>query len=371
MKSDVFFISARVTGGKGLRHAFGDLIEHIGLAMIDRGDQVAVKVHFGDDGTTRYVRPMFSREVVDRVRARGASPFLTDTLTLYKGARSTAPSHLELAIRNGFGFAQVNAPLIIADGLLSRDVREVDLEGRGKHFDTVRIAAAAQEADALICLSHFKGHLAAGFGGTLKNLSMGLGSRAQKQAMHADVRPRLGDPAECIGCGECAEICPVDAVLVSDGTAEFDHDTCVGCAECIAACPEDALTLQWSSTPAALQEKMVEVAAGALASKRGKVLFFNFVLDVTPDCDCFPFSDTPVVPDVGVLASTDPVAIEQAAYDLITAQPSLPGSKLDGTVGPGEDKFRALYPSIDSTRQLKYAEELGLGTRDYELQKIG
>jgi hypothetical protein len=346
------------------------LVDAVGLDVVSPGDEVAIKVHFGDDGTTRFLRPMFAREVVDRVVERRGVPFLTDTLTLYKGARSSAPRHLALAIRNGFGFAQVGAPLIIADGLRSRDVREVDLAGRGKHFGTVRIAAAAHEADALVCISHVKGHLAAGFGATLKNLSMGLGSRAQKQAMHADVKPRLVDRADCVGCGDCAEICPAEAALVVDGVAEFDHDACIGCAECIAACTEGAIALEWGGTADALQEKMVEVAAGALASKRGKAVFFNFVVDVTPDCDCFPFSDTPIVPDVGVLASLDPVAVEQAAYDLVTGEPSLPGSKLDGKVGAGEDKFRALYPAIDPTRQIVYAEELGLGSRDYRLHRV-
>ncbi len=367
--SDVFMVNARVEKNRGLLHKFGDLVDRVGLEVAGEGDLVAVKVHFGDDGTTRYVRHGFARVVVDRLKARGASPFLTDTCTLYKGPRSSAPSHLELAIRNGFGFAQVNAPLVIADGLRSKDYAEVEVGL--KHFASVRIGKAAHEADALVCLSHFKGHLAAGFGGTIKNLSMGLGTRSQKQQMHASVRPTMKDPGKCIGCGDCAEICPADAVEVRDGRAWFDHEACEGCAECITTCTEGALDILWNSGPDDLQEKMVEVAAGALRNKAGRAVFFSFVLEVTPDCDCFPWSDTPIVQDVGILASRDPVALEQASVDLVNAEPGLRGSKLASAFEPGADKLRDLYPAIDWSRQLAYAEELGLGSRAYRLVAVG
>ncbi len=366
--SDVFFVNARVENNRGLLHKFGDLVDRVGLDFISENDLVAVKVHFGDAGTTRYVRPMFSRKVVDRLRERKAHPFLTDTCTLYKGHRSAAPTHLALAVRNGFGYAQVDAPLIIADGLRSHDFAEVEVGL--EHFDSVRIGSAVHDADALVVISHFKGHLAAGFGGTIKNLSMGLGNRQMKQRMHASVRPRLAKDDACIACGVCEEVCPSDAVEIRDGRAWFDDDACVGCAECITTCPEGALDILWNEGPAGLQEKMVEVAAGALASKKGKALFFNFIVEVTPDCDCFPFSDTPFVQDVGILASTDPVAIEQAAVDLVNAQPGLPGSKLNSAMKPGEDKLRALYPSVPWERQLEYAEEVGLGNRAYDLIEV-
>lgn len=368
-ESDVFIVSARADKNRGLQHKFGDLVDRAGLDLAGKGDLVAVKVHFGDDGTTRYVRPGFSRVLVDRLKARGAQPFLTDTCTLYKGPRSNAPSHLELAIRNGFGFAQVNAPLVIADGLRSKDYVEVPVGLR--HFDKVRIGRAAYEADALVCISHFKGHLAAGFGGTIKNLSMGLGTRSQKQQMHASVRPTMSDPDKCIGCGDCAEICPADAVEIRDGRAYFDHDACEGCAECITTCTEGAVDIQWNAGPEDIQEKMVEVALGALKSKAGRALFFSFVLEVTPECDCFPWSDTPIVQDVGILASRDPVALEQASVDLVNAEPGLRGSKLTKAFEPGSDKFRDIYPKVDWRRQLEYAEEVGLGSRAYRLVPVG
>jgi uncharacterized Fe-S center protein len=366
--SDVFFVTARAEANKGLLHKLGVLVDRVGLECVGKGDLVAVKVHFGDDGTTRYVRPAFAGCVVEKIKRRGGKPFLTDTLTLYKGPRSSAPSHLELAIRNGFGFAQVGAPLVIADGLRSRDAEEVEVGL--KHFKSVRIAAAIHQADALVCLSHFKGHLLAGFGGTIKNISMGAGTRAMKQKMHASVRPRLDDPEACAGCGECRDICPADAVEIRDGRAWFDDDACQGCAECITACPEDALRILWNEHPAAVQEKMVEVAAATLRPKRGKAVFFNFVIEVTPDCDCFPFSDTPIVQDVGILASRDPVAIDQASVDLVNAQAGLPGSKISSAFAPGADKFRDILPSTDWTRQLEYAAEIGLGERAYRLVDV-
>jgi len=367
-KATVYYVPARVAHNRGLVQRFGALVDRMGLGMVSDGDTVAVKVHFGDDGTTAYVRPQFARKLVDRLKGRGGAPFLTDTCTLYVGRRKEAVSHLELALENGFSYATVAAPLVIGDGIRSRDVAEVAVGGR--HFDTVRYASAVHHSDALCCISHVKGHLAVGFGGTIKNLSMGLGSRAMKQAMHADVKPQI-EEEKCEACGECVEICPADAVELYEGVARFDHALCIGCAECIAVCDPGALRFLWNERADLIQEKMVEVAEGVLAQKVGKVAFYNFVVEVTPDCDCFPWSDNPIVNNVGVLASTDPVAVDQASADLINAARGLPGSRLPDEGHPrGADKFRALYPEIDWSRQLAYAEERGLGTRGYELVEV-
>jgi uncharacterized Fe-S center protein len=373
MTAKVFFVSSRVSNNRGVIQRFGDLVDRLGLEMIEAGETVAVKVHFGDNGTSAFVRPQFARKVVDRVKAQGAHPFLTDTCTLYFGRRRHAVGHLELALENGFSYATVAAPLIIADGVRSRDVVEVPAPGGATHFTSVKYASAVHHADALLVLSKAKGHLATGFGGALKNLSMGLGSKAMKQAMHATVRPEL-DEARCEACGECVEVCAEDAVVLEEGIARFDHEACVGCAECIAVCPCGALKLLWNASPAAIQEKMAEVAAAALARKAGKVAFYNFLLEVTPDCDCFPWSDNPVVNNIGVLASTDPVAIDQASADLVNAAPGLASSKLGddpAALAAGADKWRVLYPKIDWTVQLAHAEALGLGTRRYELVELG
>jgi hypothetical protein len=358
-----------VIKNRGLIQRFADLVERLGLTMVRPKDSVAIKVHFGDNGTTAYVRPQFARKLVDRVKAHGAFPFLTDTCTLYPGRRRHAVGHLELALENGWSYATVAAPLVIGDGIGSRDVVTAPVEGR--HFSEVRYASAVHHADSLLCISKAKGHLAVGFGGAIKNLSMGLGSRAMKQAMHAAVRPELRDEAACEACGDCVEICPEDAAFLEGGVARFDLDACVGCAECIAVCRPHAIKIQWNERSDTIQEKMVEVAEPVLRAKQGRVAFYNFLVDVTPDCDCFPWSDNPMVNHVGILASTDPVAIDQASADLINARPGLPDSKLPGPGRqPGADKFRAIQPKIDWTRQLVYAEERGLGTRRYEIVEV-
>jgi uncharacterized Fe-S center protein len=366
--AEVLFVPSRVARNRGLVQRFETLVDRLGLTMVAAGDAVAIKVHFGDNGTTAYVRPQFARKLVDRIKARDGHPFLTDTCTLYPGRRRNAVEHLELALENGFSYATVAAPLVIGDGVRSRDVASVPVQGR--HFSSVRYASAVHHADALLCISKAKGHLAVGFGGAIKNLSMGLGSRAMKQAMHAAVRPQVKEDL-CEACGECVELCPEDAVVLEEGIARFDHETCVGCGECIACCSYGALKIQWNEQPGTIQEKMVEVAAGVLAEKPGKVAFFNFLVEVTPDCDCFAWSDNPIVNNLGILASTDPVAIDQASVDLINEAPGLAGSKLSQqALEPGADKLRALYPKIDWSRQLAYAEELGLGTRRYELVEV-
>ena len=367
--SDVFFVSSRVANNRGLLQRFGDLVDRLELgALAGNNETVALKVHFGDDGTTSFVRPQFARRVVDRLKAAGAHPFLTDTCTLYPGRRQQAITHLELALENGWGYATVAAPLVIGDGVRSRDVAVVPAQGR--HFSSVRYASAVHNSDALICLSHVKGHLAVGFGGAIKNISMGLGSRAMKQAMHASVRPTLRDD-RCVVCGECVDVCPENAVELEAGAARFDMDDCVGCAECIAVCSEGALQIQWNEESGVIQEKMAEVAAGVLAPKQGRLAFFNFIVEVTPDCDCFPWSDNPIVNNIGILASLDPVAIDQASMDLVNQQQGLCESKLKAdSLAPGVDKFRALYPKIDWTRQLSHAETMGLGTREYRLVEL-
>jgi hypothetical protein len=223
-------------------------------------------------------------------------------------------------------------------------------------------------ADALIAVTHFKGHEATGFGGTLKNIGMGLGCRSAKQRMHSDVLPEVG-PDKCNACGRCVKWCPVSAMAIGpDRIATIDRTLCYGCGECVAACPYGAIAVQWKTTPDAIQEKTVEHMAGALAGKEGKTLFVTFVTDVTPDCDCWGFSDAPLVPDLGVLVSTDPVAIDQAALDLVNSVPGLPGSRAEG-MPAGVDKFKEVT-GIDGTLGLAYAEAMALGTRAYDLTAV-
>jgi len=366
-KAAVWFSPVRSPGKESLVKRAGVLLERAGLGeAVGEGDLVAVKLHFGEEGNTGFVRPIFVRDVVTRVRAAGGKPFLTDGNTLYRGQRANAVDHLECALHNGFAYATVEAPLIIADGLRGRDACEVPV--KGTHFESVRIGAAAVHADAMVVVTHVKGHEATGFGGSLKNVGMGLGSRSAKQRMHADFRPEV-DAETCTACGKCVRWCPVDAIVLGpDQVAVVDYEACYGCGECVATCPFAAIATQWKTTPDAIQEKIVEHVAGALAGKEGKVAYLSFVTDVSPDCDCLHFSDAAVVPDIGVLASTDPVAIDQASYDLVKEYPGLGGTLGEG-LDAGIDKFLEIT-GVDGTRAMAYAEEMGLGTREYELKRM-
>ncbi len=367
-KAEVWFAPVRSPGKKSLVKRSGDLLARAGLSSaVGPDDLVAVKLHFGEEGNTGFVQPIYIREVVARVKAAGGKPFLTDANTLYRGQRANSVDHLACAIHNGFSYATVEAPLIIADGLDGREACEVAVEG-GKHFESVRIGSAAVHADAMVVVSHVKGHEATGFGGAIKNVGMGLGCRSAKQRMHADFRPEVA-AEKCTACNRCVKWCPVDAIVIGpDRVAVVDYELCYGCGECVAACPFGAIATQWKTTPEAIQEKIVEHVAGAVAGKEGKVVYLSFVTDISPDCDCWSFSDAAVVPDIGVLASTDPVAIDQAAYDLVVAAPGLEGTRGEG-LGEGVDTFRRIT-GVDGTHAMAYAESMGLGTRAYELKRV-
>ena len=366
-EAKVFFAPVRSPGKRSFVTRAGALLERAGLKdAIAADDLVAVKLHFGEQGNTGFVQPIYLREIVARVKAAGGRPFLTDSNTLYRGERANAVDHLACALHNGFSYATVEAPLIIADGLDGRDAVDVPIPGR--HFDSVRIGSAAVHADAMVVVTHVKGHEAVGFGGALKNVGMGLGCRSAKQRMHSDFEPHPSAET-CTACGRCVQWCPVDAISIGpDRVAVVDYEVCYGCGECVAACPYGAIAIQWKTTPEALQEKIVEHVAGALAGKEGKVVYLSFVTDVSPDCDCWSFSDAAIVPDLGVLASLDPVAIDQAAYDLVTRAAGLAGSRGEN-LAEGTDKFTAVT-GVDGTIAIAYAEEFGLGTRSYELVQI-
>jgi len=364
----VYFAPARSGTHRGLADRFAGMLDAVGTDMIKKGDLVAVKTTFGEEGCTSFVRPLYLRRVVDWVKKSGGKPFLTDSCTLYHGMRSNGVDHLNLAVEHGFSYASLGAPLVIADGIRSRDYVEVEVGL--KHFKTVKFGSAAHYADCLVSVAHFKGHLATGFGGTFKNLGMGLGSRSAKQTMHGVVRPEFKDESLCTGCGDCVKACATGAVRVASGKARFDYSKCTGCAECIAVCTRRALRILWNESSRNLCEKMVETSYGVLQGKKGRAAFFNFVIDVTPDCDCLSWSDNPIVQDVGILGSTDPVAVEQASFDMVNARPSLPDSEIGQSLGPGVDKFAAMRPDIDGSVQMEYAEKLGMGTRQYELVNL-
>ncbi len=368
MGSNVYFIDFRADTKTNMMVKLDKLLEAAGLADVVAGrDLAAVKVHFGEMGNAAFIRPVYLRRVVEAVKACGGVPFLTDANTLYAGTRSDAPSHLTTAIRNGFAYAVVEAPLVIADGL--RGKSEVPVAVDGKHFGSVYIGQEIVEADAFLSVAHFKGHELSGFGGAIKNTGMGCGSRRGKLAMHSTVSPQV-NAENCIACEACLAHCSQQALAIHDGAARVNEEDCIGCGECILVCDEAAIEIKWDREIPTFLEGMVEYTAGVMKNKSGKSLFVNFITDVSPACDCYPTNDAPIVKNIGIVASRDPVAVDQASVDLVNAEPALANTRLTTNTEPGGDKFKGLYPKVDWPIQLEYAQEMGLGSRSYELITI-
>lgn len=374
MKSYVFFSDLRVSSERTLFDKLDILLDRVEIKRkIREKDLVAVKLHFGEKGNTAYIRPIFLRRIVDRIKKLKGKPFLTDTNTLYIGSRSEAISHLTTAYQNGFSYEVVDAPIIIADGLRGNSQVKVRIDR--PIFKTVSIAHEIYMADAILSVAHFKGHELTGFGGTIKNLGMGCASREGKLSQHSNISPQVKGKI-CKGCEICLDWCPSGAISMvshqsgSKVIASIDATKCIGCGECILVCLAGAIQIQWNETIPIFQKKIVEYAYGAIQRKKEKIICLNFLTQISPACDCYGFSDTPIVKDIGILASEDPVAIDQASVDLVNNEEGNQSSKLPTNWGKGEDKFRALYPEVDWSIQLSYAEEIGLGSRQYELIRI-
>lgn len=366
MASKVYFIDMRADMKDTVMERFVKGIKKAGiLSIASEKELLAVKMHFGERGNTNYIRPIYVRVALDEFKAKGCIPFLTDTNTLYVGSRTNSPDHIKTAVENGFSYASMGVPIVIADGLKGGNYEPVSI--RGKLFDEVKIASDIARADAMLVLTHVKGHELTGMGGALKNIGMGGGSRAGKMDMHADVRPRVSEA--CIGCGKCTQWCQVKAIKLKGKKASIDHEVCVGCAECIAVCPVSAIKINWKWDGGFVQKRMVEYAAGALKGKKRKVAYINFVMDISPQCDCYHFSDASIVPDVGILISKDPVAIDRASADLINRQEGIRGTAVKKHKA-GADKLRDVNPEVDWTVQIKYAEKMRLGISKYKLIKV-
>jgi uncharacterized Fe-S center protein len=368
MTAQVYFADMRAGLRENLHEKLERLTEQAGVAnVVSNGDLVAIKMHFGEKGGHAYIRPTFVRRVVDQVKANNGKPFLTDSSTLYPGERKEAVSALTCAIENGFAYAVVNAPLIMSDGLRGHSSQRVKVPG--DLLNEVDIGLEIIEADALIVLSHFKGHELTGFGGAIKNLAMGCSSREGKLEQHSTVGPTIAEE-ECITCGDCLKACAHDAIDLNSGKAVLDAERCVGCGRCITSCESKAIKVQWSENSATVMKKMAEYSLGALSGKANKQLFVNFITQVSPSCDCHGHTDAPIVPDIGIVASTDPVALDQACADLVNQAHGLPGTAMKTGHDPGCDKFRGVYPQIDWEVQLEHGEKVGLGQRAYELVRL-
>ncbi|MEW6615934.1 MAG: DUF362 domain-containing protein [Thermodesulfobacteriota bacterium] len=368
MASQVFYSDLRVTPKENIFVKLASLLDRIGLnSKIKKGSLVAIKVHFGERGNTSYISPVLIRQIVNTVKEHGGKPFLTDCSTLYHLGRGDAVSHIITAIENGFDYSVVGAPLIIGDGLNGGSSVKVKIN-KGM-LKEVSIGHDIFHSDSIISVAHFKAHELAGFGGTIKNVGMGCASRVGKLQQHSNVNPVVNTKI-CVGCGECLSWCAQGAMSIVDKKSRIDPERCVGCGECFLICKEGAIQVKWNETGSVFQKKMVEYTLGVLKGKEKKSIFINFITHVSPACDCYPCSDVPIVPDVGIVISTDPVAIDQASVDLVNQQTGNRNSALKGNFDPGEDKFKGVYPHLDWRTQLEYGEEIGLGTRKYKLVKL-
>ncbi len=370
MASQVFFHSARASAKKNRLDKVRSLFNRAGFAkLIQAGDRVAIKVHWGEPGNVGFVPPPYVRKIVSLVKEAGGHPFVTDTNTLYTGMRRNAVQNLAAAAMNGFTAETLGAPIIVADGLTGRDFRSVKLPN--SRVGEAKIASGILDADAMIVLSHVKSHLLFGFGGALKNLGMGCASPAGKQILHSDVHPEV-DPEKCDGDGICVARCPVSCIALVNAAAGgkvalIDSKLCIGCGECTTACPHQAIPINWQTSGEAIQHKTAEYAWAAVKDKPGKVGYLNFLIQITPDCDCCDWSDTPFTPDIGFAAATDPVAIDRLSVDLVAKSPAAPMSKAEGSTE--KDLWRAIY-DINYRRILDYAEKIGMGSQQVDLVKL-
>jgi uncharacterized Fe-S center protein len=362
-KSKVYFTDMRTSYSNSMLEKLRKLLIKSGMLEIDFKDKfVALKIHFGEYGNLAFIKPNYVKVIVDLIKKSGGHPFLTDASTLYSGTRSDAISHLNTAELNGFNSITCGCPIVIADGLKGNDYKEIDVNLR--HCSTVKIGTAITEADIIISLSHFKGHEQAGFGGTLKNIGMGCGSKLGKLEMHSGTKPII-DIEKCIACGLCANNCKQKAINV-EKSAIINYNKCVGCGECIVVCPQKATSQEEINQSKILNEKIVEYTYGVLKDKSH--FHINFIMNVSPNCDCWNMNDAAIVPDIGITASFDPVAIDQASADLVNEAPINTNSVL-GEKKHGNDKFKCIHSNVDWESGIKYAEELELGTKDYCLIK--
>ncbi len=369
MASKVYFADLRADVHENLQQKLTRLMKTAGMGDIDFQDKfVAIKLHFGEPGNLAFLRPNWARTVADFVKERGGKPFLTDCNTLYVGGRKNALDHMDSAMLNGFNPMTTGCQIIIADGLKGSDEVEVPVAG-GEYVKNAKIGRAVMDADVFISLTHFKGHEEAGFGGCLKNIGMGCGSRAGKMEQHNAGKPHVAQKY-CIGCGQCRKICAHGAPIIENGKAHIDHDRCVGCGRCIAVCPKDAVRIDWDESTTNLNCKIAEYTKAVVDGR--PCFHISLVIDVSPNCDCRPENDMAIVPNVGMFASFDPVALDMACVDAVNAQTPLRGSAADDAHAKAHvhDHFQRLHPDTNWRSCLEHGEKIGIGTREYELIKI-
>ena len=345
------------------------LLRISGFTDLDLNEKyTALKIHFGEPGNMSYVRPPYVAVISRLVREKGGKPFLTDANTLYSGKRHNAYDHLRAAFENGFSRDATGCDVIIADGLKGNDFVGMEVTG-GVQCTSAMIGASVAEADAVISVTHFKGHELTGFGGTLKNLGMGCASRSGKKFLHEVSHPVIVRSV-CTGCGLCVKSCASKAMHIDgEKKAVINHDLCVGCCQCVAVCQFGAARAMEGSASRVCSERIAEYTQAVL---KGKPSFhISFVMNVSPNCDCWPNNDAPIIADIGIFASSDPVALDQACVDAVNAAPPINGTALTDKKysGTGE-KFTHIHPDTDWSCGLDHAVKMGLGSRKYELIKV-
>lgn len=362
-RSKVYFTNFHTTLRENLQQKLSRLLLTAGMDKLPLENQyVAIKLHFGEPGNLAYLRPNYARTVVDLVKQLGGKPFLTDCNTLYVGGRKNALDHLESAYQNGFNPYNLGCHLLIADGLKGTDDVEVPVDG--EYVKSAKIGRALMDADVVISLTHFKGHEATGFGGTIKNIGMGGGSRAGKMEMHSSGKPFV-DEKTCIGCGSCRKACAHDAPILEHRKMRIDWDKCLGCGRCIGACPVDAIQPANDESNIILNCKMAEYTKAVVQNRPS--FHISLVMDVSPVCDCYGVNDVPIIPDVGMFASFDPVALDQACVDACNKMQRNAEVTFRGS---SNDLFTDLHTETDWRYQISHGKKIGLGTDEYELIEI-
>ncbi len=365
-KSKVYFTTMKATPDLNLLQKLERLITKTGIEQIDFKDKfVAIKIHFGEPGNLSYLRANYAKVVVDKIKALGGKAFLTDCNTLYVGRRKNALEHLDAAYENGFSPFSTGCHIIIADGLKGTDEALVQIDG--EYIKEAKIGQAIYDADIIISLNHFKGHEATGFGGALKNIGMGCGSRAGKMEMHNAGKPFI-EQSSCIGCAMCQKICAHSAITITNKLAEIDHEKCVGCGRCIGVCPKDAVSVNWDEADAVLTRKISEYTLAVIKDKPN--FHINLVMDVSPNCDCHAENDIAIIPNIGMFASFDPVALDVACADACNKQNPIAGSLLAESKEKFDDHFKTVHSNTDWREGTIHAEKIGIGCQSYELVEI-
>lgn len=366
-QSNVYYTNLRTTFQENLLQKLERLVKKAGmLENIDFNNKyTAIKIHFGEPGNLSYLRPNYSKVLVDLIKAQGGKAFLTDCNTLYVGRRKNALDHLDSAYENGYNPFTTGCHIIIADGLKGTDETLVPIDG--EYIKEAKIGRAIMDADIFISLNHFKGHESTGFGGALKNIGMGCGSRAGKMEMHNAGKPHVLQDL-CVGCGACQKNCAHSAITITERKASIDHNRCVGCGRCIGVCPMDAVNTLYDESNDILNRKIAEYTYAVLKDRPH--FHISLVVDVSPYCDCHAENDVPIVPNVGMFASFDPVALDMACVDAVNRQPVIEGSVLSEKPHTHHDHFKDTHPETNWESAIDHAVKIGLGNKEYNLITI-